>query len=168
MNNRFFSFVLAFIMSISFCHTSYAASNTPTNGAAIRYSLTNIQNATVLDISRASNAGMYKTLQIGQEIVYAFEDKTGGIEYAYCDASGNVHYARYSDDELVETKVYTDRDFQTREQTLSIKTENTIDRIVREHPFATAAELQSEFVKAGLSNVNVIEENGAILINPFS
>lgn len=169
MKKRFFAFLLAFAMSIYFCPVNYAANGATTaKEATLRYNLSSIKRAEVLDMSRAGSVGLYKTLQIGQDIVYSFEDKSNGTEYAYCDASGNVHYARYEGEELVETKVYTDQDFQTREQTVSVKVENTIDKIVREHPFATAAELQREFAKAGLSNVDVTEENGAILINPFS
>ena len=168
MKKTVFTLVLACILSISFCVVNYAANNPAKKAASLHYSLEDFRNAEVLDASPAGSAGQYRTLQIGQDIVYAFEDKNGETEYAYSDPSGNVHYARYDGEELLESKVYTDSDFQTRTQTVSPELENAIDQIVREHPFATAAELQREFARAGLSDVTVTEEDGAILINPFS
>ena len=167
MKKKIIAVVLAGILSISFCVVNYAANNPAKKAASLHYSLDDFKNAEVLDVSPAGSAGRYRTLQIGHDVVYSFEDQNGETEYAYSAPSGNVHYARYDGEELVESKVYTDSDFQTRTQTISPQLENAIDRIVREHPFATAAELQREFAKAGLSGISVTEEDGAIIINPF-
>ena len=168
MKKTVFTLVLACILSIGLCAANRAVTPPAAEADSPRYSLDDFRSAEVLDASPAGSAGQYRTLQIGQDIVYAFEDKNGETEYAYSDSSGNVHYARYDGEELLESKVYTDSDFQTRTQSVSPELENAIDQIVREHPFADASELQREFAKAGLSDVTVTEEDGAILINPFS
>ena len=168
MKKTVFTLVLACILSIGLCAAIRAVTPPAAEADSPRYSLDDFRSAEVLDASPAGSAGQYRTLQIGQDIVYAFEDKNGETEYAYSDSSGNVHYARYDGEELLESQVYTDSDFQTRTQSVSPELEHAIDQIVREHPFATAAELQREFARAGLSGVRVTEEDGSILINPFS
>lgn len=167
MKKKMIAPALICLLFISFCAVNHAANHPAARSDSPRYSLDDFRSAEVLDESPAGGAGRYRTLQIGQDVVYSFEDQNGETEYAYSDPSGNVHYARYDGEELVESKVYTDSDFQTRTQTVSPELENAIDQIVREHPFASAAELQREFVKAGLSGVRVTEEDGAIVINPF-
>ena len=168
MKKTVFTLVLACILSIGLCAANRVVTPPAAEADSPRYSLDDFRSAEVLDASPAGSAGQYRTLQIGQDIVYAFEDKNGETEYAYSDSSGNVHYARYDGEELLESQVYTDSDFQTRTQSVSPELEHAIDQIVREHLFADASELQREFARAGLSDVTVTEEDGAILINPFS
>ena len=101
MKKTVFTLVLACILSIGLCAANRAVTPPAAEADSPRYSLDDFRSAEVLDASPAGSAGQYRTLQIGQDIVYAFEDKNGETEYAYSDSSGNVHYARYDGEELL-------------------------------------------------------------------
>ena len=77
MKKTVFTLVLACILSIGLCAANRAVTPPAAEADSPRYSLDDFRSAEVLDASPAGSAGQYRTLQIGQDIVYAFEDKNG-------------------------------------------------------------------------------------------
>lgn len=110
--------------------------------------------------------GEYKTLDRNGTIIYYYEDMTGYEEYAY-NKDGKVIYQSLVNGEVQEAQVYSDEDFKVSEQEVSEAQLKIISETVEEGNFSNANELEQLLKEQGITYVQVEENEGAYLIDPF-